>query len=631
MIIRLLLLLVALALALTTLPSSAASSASSPLRRGRRVTTPLQPSAGSSFDVQQWLQDATASWSENEAHGVVATTVVVDLSTRDGAGSRWFATAASKQKAHPGVSKTPTPQPTVVNGRTLFQMGSVTKTFTTLAAELVAEAGLWNMDDAISKHLPSHVASAVAPAVANITLRQLASHSSGLPRLPANLNGTLAQPYATYTVEKMYDFLVNVGHHPCPVQLYFCILGLEGTNGCLGPKNEYCYSNFGMGLLGALLVQVTGASSYDEVVRRYITNPSALAMPDTTQSLSSEQRSRVLYGLDVSGGYIKPWTFQDATAGAGALWTTADDLTTYVLAHLGIGNADGGNGGMNTTASSSLFRAIYRETMPVLTTTPQSPYPTTQKQQFGAGQQCEGWSTYSLRLQPAFDKNGAVGGYMAHVVWSRTQQRLVIAFANRNFIEQAQTLAPLVYKLLAGPPPVVVPALPPKFLTPPPPPPPPSRSSGQPIGIDYVTAAHVDSFTLESYTGTYYAVTNDRPLKITLLSGAKKKGIDTTRIGFQLAGQSVFPLTAVVNSDFNGHGISGNVGRQSVRFMYESADKTLTFEVYFAVQQQYGAARDRGYAHGTRVPGIAQRIDTVVLMQNGVDHYFYYVPPEHRK
>ena len=92
-----------------------------------------------------------------------------------------------------------------------------------------------------ARHLPPAVAQA-CPAAGRITLRQLATHTSGLPRLPRNLVPLAlrhpADPYAGYSTEHLYRAL-RKARNPAPA--------------------AYLYSNYGFGLLGHLLSHTAGA------------------------------------------------------------------------------------------------------------------------------------------------------------------------------------------------------------------------------------------------------------------------------------------------------------------------------------------------------------------------------------
>ncbi len=94
-----------------------------------------------------------------------------------------------------------------VDGDTVFEIGSATKVFTGLLMADAVERGEMKLDDPISKYLPSSVKIPTRNG-RQITLLDLATHTSGLPRLPDNLAPKdWNNPYADYTVEQMYAFL----------------------------------------------------------------------------------------------------------------------------------------------------------------------------------------------------------------------------------------------------------------------------------------------------------------------------------------------------------------------------------------------------------------------------------------
>ena len=197
--------------------------------------------------------------------------------------------------------------PRAPDGRTIFEIGSITKAFTaTLLAELAAE-GKVSIDDPVQRHLPDGW---VMPSREGrpITLAHLATHSSGLPRLPGNL-GTkdLRNPYAEYSDERLRDFLRS---HT---------LGRS-------PGERYDYSNLGAGLLGWTLARVDGRSYEDAVIARF-------GYPDTRIALSDERKRRLAPG-HARGARVWNWDIP-VISGAGALRSTALDVLEFLAAHAG--------------------------------------------------------------------------------------------------------------------------------------------------------------------------------------------------------------------------------------------------------------------------------------------------------
>ena len=97
-----------------------------------------------------------------------------------------------------------------LNGDTIFEIGSVTKVFTALALADMVEHGQVSLTDPISKYLPDGVKTPQRGGK-SITLEDLATHTSGLPRLPSNIEPrNPADPYADYTAAQLYDFLAEL-------------------------------------------------------------------------------------------------------------------------------------------------------------------------------------------------------------------------------------------------------------------------------------------------------------------------------------------------------------------------------------------------------------------------------------
>ena len=93
---------------------------------------------------------------------------------------------------------------------TLYRIGSVSKVFTATLLVQLRDKGLVRLDDPVSKYLPPKVKMPQDPRGArHITLRHLATHSSGLPRNPVNMTGTKADPWNGYATTQLYDGLAE--------------------------------------------------------------------------------------------------------------------------------------------------------------------------------------------------------------------------------------------------------------------------------------------------------------------------------------------------------------------------------------------------------------------------------------
>ena len=199
------------------------------------------------------------------------------------------------------------------DGDTLFEIGSITKVFTSLVLADMIQRGEVQADDPVSKYLPDH-AEVPGRNGKQITLLNLSMQNSGLPRLPDNMKpADSANPYADYDGPKLLAFLA----------------GYKLTR---DPGEKYEYSNLAVGLLGYALAHRAGMT-YEELVRQRIFKP--LHMDSSTISLSPEQRKRLAPGHDAQLKPVKNWDL-DALAGAGAIRSTARDMLKFLAANVGL-------------------------------------------------------------------------------------------------------------------------------------------------------------------------------------------------------------------------------------------------------------------------------------------------------
>ena len=191
-----------------------------------------------------------------------------------------------------------------------FEIGSITKTFTAaLLADMIGR-GEVAPGDPIERYLPP---GATAPTYSgrHITLADLATQSSGLPRMPTNFAPrNAADPYADYDTSLMYAFLSS---YTLP----------------RAPGSTFEYSNYGFGLLGELLARRLNMS-YAEAIRTRILLP--LGMTHTVLATVGAP-AQTVGGHNADGDPVPNWT-QGAFEGAGAVVTTAGDMLLYAKANL---------------------------------------------------------------------------------------------------------------------------------------------------------------------------------------------------------------------------------------------------------------------------------------------------------
>jgi CubicO group peptidase (beta-lactamase class C family) len=269
------------------------------------------------------------------------------------------------------------------DARTLFEIGSITKVFTAVALAKMTGEGAVKLNDPISLYLPKGAASPLKNG-REITLENLATHSSGLPRLPGNLLA-LAQdqmnPYANYKAADLYASLATVQ--------------LEGE-----PGKKSSYSNYGFGLLGHLLTLEAGRP-YEALIRETVCAP--LGLSNTVIQLSPQQAARLAQGHDTKGRPVSNWDW-DVMAPAGALRSDGEDLLRFVAANL--------------TPEASPLSAALSETQKM------------HFKQFSGGMGL-GWHIAEPVEQTTVHwKNGGTGGYISFIGFDRANQVGVVILSS---------------------------------------------------------------------------------------------------------------------------------------------------------------------------------------------------------
>lgn len=194
----------------------------------------------------------------------------------------------------------------------IYEIGSVTKTFIGLLLAIGEEKGLWKNSDLLSDMIPKW---ASLPFAQQTTLLDLVTHTSGLPRLPHNIKGTVKDqldPYANYDKNDLIEAVLT-----------------ESAK----EKRSFNYSNYGFGILGYLLSQNLGQSLHDGL-SEMIFNP--LKMKNTGDAGHINNSETILSVYNPKGVATPRWIFQDTMAGAGAINSTVTDMLNYIEANLSL-------------------------------------------------------------------------------------------------------------------------------------------------------------------------------------------------------------------------------------------------------------------------------------------------------
>lgn len=198
----------------------------------------------------------------------------------------------------------------IAKPESIYEIGSISKTFTGLILAQMIGQGAVSLSEPVRELLPPGTVS--KPKGREITLLDLITHHSGLPRMPDNApSDNPRNPYASYSEALLYSYV--------------------GKHGVARPADTgFLYSNLGIGLLGQALADRAGLT-YSNLLKTSIADP--LGLHDTAAGYAPEQSKRLIPSYSVRHQFLPPWDL-GALAGAGAIRSSAEDMLTYLDAQL---------------------------------------------------------------------------------------------------------------------------------------------------------------------------------------------------------------------------------------------------------------------------------------------------------
>ena len=283
--------------------------------------------------------------------------------------------------------------------KTVYEIGSISKVFTALLLATLVEEGEVSLSVPVETLYPDFP---VAFEGKPITLKHLSNHTSGLPRLPDNMDSAVvADPYADYSDEDLAEFLKS-----------FSLEKLPGT--------AFTYSNLAMGLLGVVLTHIELSDSTEttfeaRLVEKVIT---PLGLVDTKIESTPDQVARQAFGHNVDAQQVPFWNFK-SMAGAGAVRSTARDMLLFAKAQF--------------TPPSALAAAIaltHAETFRI-------------SEERGIGL---GWI---LEKNGGLFHNGQTGGFSSFLFSDRSSKTAVVLLAN-TATSRLDSLGLAILKRLEG-------------------------------------------------------------------------------------------------------------------------------------------------------------------------------------
>ena len=204
------------------------------------------------------------------------------------------------------------------DAQTVFQIGSITKVFTASLLQALSDQNVVSLDATLQELIGESVP--MTQSVADISLRQMVTHTSGLPRIPkymlkeierlAGKSNVMVDPYSYLGVDDMFAYLETA----------------EDAKA----SGKFAYSNYGMGMLAHVLERVVGESLEDMLQAEIF---ASLDMTSTGITVTPDMEKRFAQGHDAKGKAAGLW-YMKSLGGAGALYSNMDDMLEFVRASL---------------------------------------------------------------------------------------------------------------------------------------------------------------------------------------------------------------------------------------------------------------------------------------------------------
>jgi len=300
-----------------------------------------------------------------------------------------------------GYGETKKGNNTIPDSTTIYEIGSISKTFTALLMIDFLQSNSLTIDCPVNNLLPASI-----PALQfngkPIQIKHLLNHTSGMPRLPEDFEPGYDpnNPYKHYDSTRVYNYLKT-----------FKLAKEPGTT--------WEYSNLGMAIAGLILERQT-QKSYEQLLLERISIP--LGLYKTKITLNKIDSSNFATGYDADGNQIPYWDDFSAFKGAGAIRSNAKDMISY---------------GKNILFSESS----------VLKTQIDSCLNVTFND--GSRKQASGWVCQNYNGIEYIIHDGGTGGFNSYILISKDKGVvLVLLFSNGPSDKRAEYITQLITEVL---------------------------------------------------------------------------------------------------------------------------------------------------------------------------------------
>lgn len=200
---------------------------------------------------------------------------------------------------------------TPLNANHIFEIGSITKSFTATLVSLLEKDGMISKKGIVNHYLPIEFQN---PRLKKLTIEDLINHKSPFPKRPYYFGEKEEDPQNPYEFYSKNDLLKFYSRYVPDKQ------------------KEFNYSHINYALLEIILESVANLE-YEELLKQYLFNP--LNMENSFVHFKEKKQNVVTPGVDRTTENTKPWTFS-SFAGSEGIKTTAGDLINYMKAFMAI-------------------------------------------------------------------------------------------------------------------------------------------------------------------------------------------------------------------------------------------------------------------------------------------------------